>query len=95
MELGDDADSKVGHKHECLVWVWQCTLCGCMITQVEEATLPGSKSDEKSLRQSTRTRSSKNKAAMKNEELAEVEQPQENGDLTEDQLLVSSSRRTM
>lgn len=56
--------------------------------QVEEATLPGSQSDEKPLRQSARTRSSKSKVVVKDEELAE-EEPQENGDVTENQLQVN------
>lgn len=57
----------------------------CVTTQVEEATVPSSKSDEKAQRQSARTRSSKSKQAVKNKELVEL---QENGDVTEDQLQV-------
>ena len=61
-----------------------------MTVQVEEAVVPNCKSDEKPHRQSIRTRSTKSKQAMKNEELAIVE-PQENGDVMEDQLQVHSS----
>ena len=60
-----------------------------MTLQVEEATLPSSKSDEKSLKQSTRTRSSRSKVTVKDEELT-GEEPQANGDVTEDQLQVSN-----
>ena len=60
-----------------------------MIVQVEEATLPDSKSDGKAVRQSTRTRSSKNKVVMKDEELTK-EQLQANGDVTGEQLHVGN-----
>lgn len=62
----------------------------CVTVQVEEAMVPNCKSDEKPHRQSIRTRSTKSKQALKNEELARVE-PKENGDVTEDQLQVYSS----
>ena len=61
-----------------------------MTVQVEEAMVPNCKSDKKPHRQSVKTRSTKNKQAMKNEELATVE-PRENGDVIEDQLQVHSS----
>ena len=57
--------------------------------QVEEATLPSSKSDEKSVKQSARTRSNKRKVTMKDEESTSKE-AEANGDVTEDQLQVSN-----
>ena len=55
-----------------------------MTLQVEEATLPNSKSVE----QSSRTRSGKRQMAVKDEE-STSEEAQANGDATEDQLQVS------
>ena len=59
-----------------------------MTLQVEEATLPGSKSDEKSVKQPSRTRSSKRQMTVEEKE-STSEEAQANGGATEDQLQVS------
>ena len=59
-----------------------------MTLQIEEATLPSSKSDKKSVEQSTKTRSSKREMRVE-EEGSTSEEAQANGDVTEDQLQVS------
>ena len=46
-----------------------------MTLQIEEATLPSSKSDEKSVKQSTRTRSSKREMRVEEEESTGEEAP--------------------
>ena len=56
--------------------------------QVKEATLPDSKPDEKSMKQSNRTRSSKRQVSVEDER-STSEEGQANGDATEDQLQVS------